>query len=199
MKTLKTIGFWFIQCTWGIIMTLIGAIATFALILAGKKPKHIGPVVYTEVGQGWGGVTLGGFFFCSEGSSDSLKLHESGHTIQNLIWGPLFPFIIGIPSATRAMLRNYKTHLTKSLFNLVYLVTMLVVTTGFAILFGPVIDGFKWLTIVFEVLRLYFLLVSIWLSVFEIPKYDNGYVDYDAIWFEGQATKWGEKTFTKYL
>ena len=159
MKTLKTIGFWFIQCTWGIIMTLIGAIATFALILAGKKPKHIGPVVYTEVGQGWGGVELGGFFICSKGSSNHTKLHECGHSLQNMILGPLFPFVVAIPSATRYWLRNFSTHLGKSLFNLCYLLAALVITTGFAILFGPVIDGFKWLTIVFEVLRLYFLLV----------------------------------------
>lgn len=199
MKTLKTIGFWLVQCTWGFIMTFIGAIATLALIIAGKKPKHIGPVVYTEVGEGWGGVELGGFFICSKSSSNHTKLHECGHSLQNMILGPLFPFFVAIPSATRYWLRNFSTHLGKSLFNLCYLLVALVVTTGGAILFGPVIDGFKWLTIVFEVLRLYFLLVSIWMSAIEIPKYDKGYVDYDAIWFEGQATKWGEKTFTKYL
>lgn len=198
MKNLKTIGFWFIQCTWGLITTVIGAIATLALIIIGKKPKHIGPVVYIETGRGWGGVSLGGFFFCGENSAKELKLHECGHTLQNLLLGPLFPFLVAIPSATRYWLREFKSHLTKSLFNLIYLAITLILTTVGAIIFGPVIEGFKWLTIVFEVLRLYFLLVSIWMSAIEIPRYDKGPVNYYSIWFEKQASKWGEKVFSKY-
>ena len=197
MKTLKTIGFWLIQCTWGSIMTAIGAIVTLILMVCGNKPQHIGPVVYIETGFGWGGITLGGFFFCSKDAGDSIKYHEAGHTIQNMIWGPLFPFLIGFPSLIRCWLRERQTHLGKSLFNLAYFLISLIITTGGAILFGPVIDGFKWLTIVFEVFRLYFLLVSIWLSALEIPKYDKEQVNYDAIWFEGQATNLGIKIFKK--
>jgi hypothetical protein len=199
MKVLKTIGYWFIQCTWGFIMTFIGAIVTFCLICAGKKPKHLGPMVYTKVGHNWGGLELGGFFICCEESGSHTMCHEAGHSLQNMILGPLFPFLVAIPSATRYWLREFKTHLSKSLFNLAYLALALTVTTLGAIIFGPVVPGFKWLTIVFEVLRIYFLIVSIWLSAIEIPKYDKGYVDYDSIWFEGQATKWGEKVFIKYL
>ena len=188
--------FWAIQCTWGIIMTLIGAIAVLGLIIAGKKPHRLGPVIYIEVGKSWGGVELGGFFICSENSPMSTKYHECGHALQNLIWGPLFPFIIAIPSATRYWLREFKTHLTKSLFNLFYLLIALVVTTGLACITGAWLH-IKWLTIVIECLRMYFLLVSIWMSTIEIRKYDKGYVDYDAIWFEGQATRWGTKIFKK--
>jgi hypothetical protein len=35
------------------------------------------------------------------------------------------------------------------------------------------------------------------MSTCEIKKYDKGYVDYDDIWFEGQATRWGTKVFKK--
>ena len=196
MKTLKTIGFWFIQCTWGFIMTFIGAITTLVLIIAGYKPKHIGPVVYIEVGKNWGGFSMGGFFICDTDSDIHTKMHECGHGIQNMIFGPLLPFIVVIPSALRYWLRNFRTHLGKSLFNLFYLIITILITTLGAIVFGPLVDGFKWLTIVFEVLRLYFLLVSIWLSAIEIPKYDKGYVDYDSVWFEGQATNLGEKYFS---
>ena len=198
MKILKTIGFWFVQCTWGFIMTFIGAVATLGFIIAGKKPQHLGPVVYIQTGKNWGGVNFGPFYFCCENATMRTKLHEAGHGIQNMIWGPLFPFLVAIPSITRCGLRLCKTHLTKSLFNLFYLLIALIVTTAGAVIFGPVIDGFKWLTIVFEVLRLYFLCVSIWMSVLEIPKYDKGYVEYDSIWFEGQATLWGYKYFGKY-
>lgn len=200
MRTLKTIGFWFVQCTWGCIMTLIGAIVTLGLIIFAKaKPYHIGPVVYTKFGHNWGGVELGGFFVCCHESAEHTKLHESGHSLQNMIWGPLTPFVVCIPSATRYWLREFDGHLKKSLFNLFYLLSALALTTLLAVLFGPVIPGLKWLTILCEVLRIYFLLVSIWMSTIEIPKYDKGYVPYDSIWFEGQATRWGEKVFSKYL
>lgn len=196
MKVLKTIGFWFVQCTWGFIMTSIGAVVILALLIAGKKPQHIGPVVYIQVGKNWGGLELGGFFICCENSSDHIKYHECGHAIQNMIFGPLFPFIVAIPSATRYWLRKFKSHLTKSLFNLVYLISALALTTGFACITGLWLH-IKWLTIVIEVFRLYFLMISIWMSAIEIHKYDKGYVDYDAIWFERQATKWGTKIFYK--
>jgi hypothetical protein len=30
----------------------------------------------------------------------------------------------------------------------------------------------------------------------EIPKYENNkWTDYDEVWFEGQATEWGTKTY----
>lgn len=196
MKTLKTFGFWLVQCTWGFIMTFIGAIVALTLIIAGKKPKHIGPVVYIETGRNWGGITLGGFFFCGENSGSDIKYHEAGHTIQNMIFGPLFPFLIGFPSLIRCWLREHNSRLKKSLFNLFYLLTTLIITTGLACITGAWLH-IKWLTIVIEVLRLYFLLVSIWLSAIEIKKYDKGYVEYDAIWFEGQATKIGNKIFNK--
>jgi hypothetical protein len=40
-------------------------------------------------------------------------------------------------------------------------------------------------------------MVTIWLHLIEIPKYDYGYVSYDSIWFEGQATNWGTEKCTK--
>ena len=198
-KILSYIVYWFIQCTWGCIMTLIGAIVTLSLmIFAKKKPQTVGPVVYTVVGKGWGGVELGGFFLCSEGSGPHTKCHEAGHSLQNMIWGPLMPFVVCIPSATRYWLREFETHLGKSLFNLFYLLAAVILTTGLACITGAWLH-IKWLTILIEVIRLYFLCVSIWMSSTEIPKYDRGYVDYDSIWFEGQATRWGEKVFGKFF
>lgn len=196
MKVLKTIGFWFVQCTWGFIMTFIGAIAVLSLMIVGKKPHHIGPVVYVQVGKSWGGVELGGFFLCCENLPKSTMYHECGHALQNMIFGPLFPFIVAIPSATRYWLREFNTHLGKSVFNLIYLTCALILTTGLACITGLWLH-IKWLTIAIEILRLYFLIISIWLSAIEIKRYDNGYVDYDSIWFEGQATKWGNKIFNK--
>ena len=197
MKILKTIGFWLIQCTWGFIMTFIGAITALALILAGKKPQHMGPIIYIETGHNWGGINLGGFFFCDAEVKLDTKFHEVGHAVQNMIFGPLFPFLIGFPSLIRYWLRTFDCRLKKSLFNLFYLFAALILTTGLACITGPLLPGLKTLTIVIEIIRLYFLIVSIWLSAIEIKKYDKGYVEYDAIWFERQATKIGNKILNK--
>ena len=195
-KCLSYSVFWFIQLTWGIIMNLVGAVVVLSLLIAGKKPHKVGPVIYVQVGKDWGGLELGGFFICCENATAKTIYHECGHSIQNLIWGPLFPLVIAIPSATRYWLRQFNTHLSKSLFNLFYLLSALALTTGIACITGGLLH-IKWLTIVVESFRLYFLLISIWMSTIEIKKYDKQSVDYDAIWFEGQATCLGIKIFTK--
>ena len=193
-KKLLYIGYWILQCTWGAIMTLIGAIAALIFICMGEKPSRIGPNVYFTIGKEWGGVSLGPFIFCSECITDSIKYHEYGHSLQNIIWGPLFPFIIGIPSMARYWLRTMPTRMQKSLFNLFFLLGELVLTTLLACITGPCLH-LHWTTIGIEILRVYLSLVSIWLTLFEIPKYDVGQVDYDSIWFEGQATTWGTKMY----
>lgn len=200
MKTFKKIisyiVYWLIQLTWGLPMTLIGAVAVLGCLITGHKPKTFGPNIYFQVGMGWGGIELGGFFLCSKTCDMRTIYHEAGHGLQNLIWGPLMPFIISIPSAFRYWLRKMSTRLKKSLFNLFFLLAALILTTGLACLFGLVFS-IKWLTIVFELLRMYFLLLSIWATTKEIPKYDRQYVEYDSIWFEGQATNWGIKVYEK--
>lgn len=44
-----------------------------------------------------------GLMFLKDHSKPSIYLdgHELGHTLQNCLLGPLFPFIVAIPSATR--------------------------------------------------------------------------------------------------
>ena len=132
--------YWIWSCTWGIIMTLIGFFAACGLIISGHKPHHLGPNVYFVVGKNWGGVELGAFFIVSRaGAIGNTKYHEAGHGLQNLIWGPLMPFVICIPSAIRYWYR-------------------------------------------------------------ELKYYRKGLrpdTDYDSIWFEGQATRWGNKVYNR--
>lgn len=193
-KVLSYVVYWLIQCTWGLPMTLIGAVAALVCLIAGVKPKTMGPNVYFQFGKGWGGMELGGFFLCSKTCDIHTKYHESGHAIQNLIWGPLMPFVIGIPSAARYWLREMPTRLKKSLFNLYFFLGVIVLTTALACLTGLVFH-ITWLTIFIEIVRIYLICVSIWMTIWEIPKYDLGIVDYDSIWFEGQATEWGTKIY----
>ena len=200
-KTLSYFVYWLIQCTWGCIMTLIGAIAALGLIITGHKPKLLGPTVYFEVGHNWGGLELGGFFLCDKESPMSTKYHEAGHSLQNLVLGPLMPFLVCIPSATRYWLREFKTRIAMLSFSFILFISSLVLFTTFAWLFA-VIGGLKFLVILMEVLRMYFVCVCLWLNLIEIPLYYDSkekyqYIDYDAIWFEGQASRIGTKTYEK--
>lgn len=127
--------YYLLSWTWGLLMTFIGACGALYFMARGVKPqKHAGAIYFVVGNSGWGGVSLGMFFFCSPSSKQDTKDHEFGHTLQNCIWGPLFPFVIGIPSMIRCY--NFNRNQAKG-----------------------------------------------------IPNEE----DYDAIWFEGQATKWGEK------
>ena len=100
--------FYILSWTWGLPMTLIGAIVTGILMIFGKKPKRWGPCIYTEIGKNWGGLELGMFFLTSKPSYASTKDHELGHAIQNCYWGPLMPFVISIPSAIRYWYRRIR-------------------------------------------------------------------------------------------
>lgn len=95
----KRVLFYIASFTWGIVMSLIGGIV---MILPFGKLHTFHGRIYKTYKKGWGGLELGCFFICAEDcQSDTLRGHECGHGIQNIIWGPLFPFVIAIPSAIR--------------------------------------------------------------------------------------------------
>ena len=117
-KILFGIMFWIVSLTWGIIMTSIGLIITGVLNLvkfcgkvAGydlKIKTHInGCSLITEVGGNWGGLELGAVALCGNYSKTSpnwfehTRRHEFGHSVQHLIFVPLFIFIVALPSAFR--------------------------------------------------------------------------------------------------
>lgn len=196
-KILSYVVYWLLQCTWGIVMTFIGAVVALILLISGHKPKTLGPAVYFEIGAGWGGLSLGGFFFCGQDSLMSTKYHECGHGIQNIIWGPLMPLAVIIPSAARYWLYNFKTPLTRAAYVACLMIAAVLLTTAGACIFA-VIGGFKLIVILFELIRLYFLSLVIWLNVFQLPQFYNGNrPDYDEVWFEKQASDWGKKMYEK--
>lgn len=140
-KFLSYFVYWLIQCTWGIIMTVIGAIAAIIIGLFITDPVWFGPNLLFVFGKDWGGISLGPFIFVStmNYAYDNREYHEAGHSLQNITFGPIFPFIIGIPSLIRCSYHNYMIAHAKT----------------------------------------------------------ENLPDYDAIWFEGQATRWGTKTYKK--
>lgn len=194
-KILSYTVYWLIQCTWGFIMTFIGACAALGLILTGHKPKHLGPTIYFEVGEHWGGMELGGFFLCDKTSSIHTKYHECGHSLQNMILGPLMPFVVCLPSAARYWLYEFETKVKKTTYAACLLISSVALFTLLAWLMT--FTGVKALVISCEVLRLYFIGLVLWLSKFQIPKFEYEEPDYDSVWFEGCATNWGTKVYGK--
>lgn len=98
--------YYVLNLTWGLPMTLLGAIVAIVLLIIGKKPKRHGGCWYFNVGKSWGGCELGLFFLTDSQDNDSVKTHEFGHSIQNARFGLLMPFIVCIPSAVRYWYRE---------------------------------------------------------------------------------------------
>lgn len=207
LKVLFGIMFWIISLTWGIIMTSIGLVITGVLNLvkfcgkvAGydlKIKTHInGCSLITEVGKNWGGVELGAVALCGNYSKNSpywfdhTRKHEFGHALQHLIFGPLFIFVVALPSATRYWLLNFKGHKNKTIFG-VCVCALFFLITGLSSLLGIFIN--PWLFFIPGFMFIYTVIFGIWLLAIEIPKYDERDVEYDSIWFEGGATHWGTK------
>lgn len=87
--------------TWGLPVNVGGAIVALGLMATGHKPKKYGRCVQFDVGDNWGGGSLGVFMFTGKNVPDKLKAHEHGHSIQNCYYGPLMPFVVNIPSSAR--------------------------------------------------------------------------------------------------
>lgn len=93
--------YYILSYTRGILMNLVGLLASLVLILIRQKTSLYAGIWCFKVGRGWGGISLGSMFITDTYSFDSLKGHEFGHTVQNAIFGPLFIFLIAIPSCIR--------------------------------------------------------------------------------------------------
>jgi len=101
--------YYILACTWGIIMTLVGVIVTIVLGLGKifwtnniKFEKYYWVYLIKAGPEYWGGFETGLMFVRDQKSSDwHINPHEFGHTFQSCLLGPLMPFIVSLPSATR--------------------------------------------------------------------------------------------------
>ena len=193
-KKIALVLFYVLSWTWGFIMSFIGLCTVGVIKLYGaftkkeyKLHKH-GACYYLEVGKGWGGVELGMFFLISEGCGAHTKNHEHGHGLQNCLWGPLFPFVVCLPSATRYWLRECEGYQNKVRFSIG--IPMIPMAVGLTLcILGIILPALIFLGLP---LILYGLIIMLWLLLKETPKYRDGtHPPYDSIWFEGQATEWG--------
>jgi hypothetical protein len=138
----KKFLYYLIQWTWGIPMSLLGLIMFIVLKVCGCRSYWYRNAVCMVVPWNFGGLELGMFFIRGKWN-ERVCAHEYGHSIQNLWWGPLFPIIIAIPSATR----------------------------------------YWW--------RVFYMKYIYKRTRKRLPPYDS-------IWFEGQATKLGNKANDNY-
>lgn len=98
--------FYILSWSWGLPLTLCGAAVIGILRLRGVPIHRFGPCLYAETGKNWGGLELGMFFLKDKSPSAHICLHEAGHAVQNIIFGPLMPLIVSIPSAVRWHMRT---------------------------------------------------------------------------------------------
>lgn len=87
-----------IQCTWGLVQTLLGLVVFLWFWRSPHEMYH--GAVHTR----WeldGGISLGLFIFTPDRDEDwcqRMAVHEYGHTWQSLMLGPLYLAAVGIPS-----------------------------------------------------------------------------------------------------
>lgn len=197
-RALQRAGYWLVSLTWGGLMTWTGAFIALVMLLSRHAPQKLGPNVYFEVGLGWGGMEYGAFFFVSKDAGEETRLHEAGHGIQNLVLGPLMPFLVCIPSALRYWMRRCKTLAGKRTFSgAVCLLSALLGAAGLTAAAMLGLSGGVWALFGGGLfLVLYAAALCVWMQAFEIPKYRHGaYVLYDGIWFEASATRLGEQYY----
>lgn len=110
-KKLERIVFYFLSFTWGILWTLIGALIFLGIYLIFHKDLELSIVEGRVCGKfrtkNLFNVSLGLFYVVSARSSIRTQIHELGHTVQNIIFGPLFIPLIAIPSGIRAGLWDW--------------------------------------------------------------------------------------------
>lgn len=105
--------FYLLSLTWGLLQNVLGGIAALVLLAFKHKPKKFGYCYCFELGQCWGGFSLGMFSFVDKDNDFSTEIHEHGHAWQNCIFGPFTFFIITMPSVIRYHYRNLRKKIGK--------------------------------------------------------------------------------------
>lgn len=106
-EVFKTILFWAVQLTWGLIDNLLGALLFVVMVATKHKPQLIGNMVFFEAGNGnWGGFNLGFVAVVNKNPNGYILTHEYGHFIQNFFFGP-FMLFIQAASAIRYWYRRF--------------------------------------------------------------------------------------------
>ena len=95
--------FYLVQWTWSLPVNLAGGLL-FLLLWPFTRHERFGNAFITYVPwKGFGGMSVGLFIFINSRSprawTEDTRIHEYGHTIQCLLLGPLYWFVIALPSS----------------------------------------------------------------------------------------------------
>ena len=98
MKTLENISCW----TWELLQTIIGLFVIWIYKAEYFKDKGNRKIYLSKTMPG--GISLGRYIILNTRYTSDIKTHnhEYGHTRQSLYLGPLYLFVIGIPSILNA-------------------------------------------------------------------------------------------------
>lgn len=100
---MKKFLFYLLQFTWGLPQNLVGLIAFLVMRKTCRHERfHNAFVTYVQTDKPFGGVSLGIFIFVNADRTGEwlhdTRIHEYGHTIQSIVLGPIWPFVIALPS-----------------------------------------------------------------------------------------------------
>jgi len=96
-----------LNLTWGLLGTSIGLLISGVIFLLPVKKTYsrVYGVPRVMFGDNWGGLSCSFFTFVAnnmgEEWTEHVTRHEIGHTFQNAVLGPFFPFLVMIPSMVR--------------------------------------------------------------------------------------------------
>lgn len=103
MKIIRAILFYFWQFTFALIQNIAGFVMFVIYKAKGSESEvfHNAVITYIEK-KNFGGVSLGMFIFINKNVKGErlhdMQIHEYGHTVQSLILGPVWLFVIALPS-----------------------------------------------------------------------------------------------------
>lgn len=99
--------YFFLNFTWGLLLTLLGYFLMLILLPFGRIRRY-SYTLYLEFNKetSWG-FSIGTVFFVGKQANKYIKEHEFGHTVQNAIFGLFMIFLVSIPSLIRFWYRNY--------------------------------------------------------------------------------------------
>lgn len=124
MKRQRLILYIMLQWTWGLPQNLAGLIWLLAVKKQRRERYHGAIVTYYENRPRLsriGCFAVGMFIFIDgaiqESQSKKILVHEYGHTIQSILFGPLFSFVIGLPSVlwARRFRKNRRVYKERSI------------------------------------------------------------------------------------
>ena len=109
---MKHILYYLIHWTWGFMTSFVGLLVFLISKICGCETYRYRKAICIVWPGNFGGCELGMFFIRGK-QNISICPHEYGHSIQTLIFGPLMPLIISLPSFIRYWHREFRKLIKK--------------------------------------------------------------------------------------